>query len=165
MALNKSPTILTEPPVIQVDPRSRILSRNGKRLVSRVVIRAEDTCTGLERHWIIPLDVILEKMAQSKSAEEPCSVSSSGRQISGDWNSHLPSQCLLLLLALCLDLSFMRGNPYRWSAVLQLTSYLTNSALHVSLVKCILALSLQRASICASTSLIFIVPNSSSDGG
>ena len=64
-------------------------------------------------------------------------VSRSGRATYAVWNSHRQSQCLPLLLTLCLDFSILRGNPSRWSAVLQLTSCLTNTASHVSLVTCI----------------------------
>ena len=138
MALNKSPTIPLGPVKAPVDPKPQPFIHNGKLLVSRVVIRAEKTYTGLERERIFPVDVVLEELSKSKIAEEPCPRFKEYRQaISADWNSRLPSQCLLSLLTLYSDLSIMRGNPSKWSAVLPLTSYLTNTASPVSLVKCI----------------------------
>ena len=71
MALNMSPTIPTGPPKIPVRPKPQPLIHNGKLLVSRVVIRAEKTYTGLERERVFPVDV-LENLSESKVAEEPC---------------------------------------------------------------------------------------------
>ena len=48
-ALNKSPTIPIGPPKTPVCPKPQPFIHNGKLLVSRVVIRAEKTYTGLER--------------------------------------------------------------------------------------------------------------------
>ena len=139
VALNKSPTIPLGPVKTSVDPKPQPFIHNGKLLVSRVVIRAEKTYTGLERERIFPVDVVLEEVSKSKTRllRNLVPASRSGRAISADWNSHLPSQCLLSLLTLYLDLSIMRGNPFKWFAVLPLTSYLTNTASPVSLVKCI----------------------------
>ena len=72
LALNKSPTIPTGPPKTPVRPKPQPLIHNGKLLVSRVVIRAEKTYTGLERERIFPVDVVLEELSKSKVAEEPC---------------------------------------------------------------------------------------------
>ena len=74
MSLNKSPTIpggSRKPPM---DPKRHPLVHKGKLLVSRVVIRAEKTYTGLERERIFPVVVILERnsLSKSKIAEEPC---------------------------------------------------------------------------------------------
>ena len=73
MAVNKSPTTPTGPlnktPVGQ-EPQPFI--HNGKLLVSRIVIRAETTYTGLERERTFPVAVILEEMSKSKLHEEPC---------------------------------------------------------------------------------------------
>ena len=72
MALNKSPTIPTGPPKTPVRPKPQPLIHNGKLLVSRVVLRAEKTYTGLERKRIFPVNVVLEELSKSKVAEEPC---------------------------------------------------------------------------------------------
>ena len=72
MALNKSPTIPLGPVKAPVDPKPQPFIHNGKFLVSRVVIRAEKTYTGLERERIFPVDVVLEELSKSKIAEEPC---------------------------------------------------------------------------------------------
>ena len=72
MALNKSPTIPLGPVKAPVDPKPQPFIHNGKLLVSRVVIRAEKTYTGLERERIFPVDVVLEELSKSKIAEEPC---------------------------------------------------------------------------------------------
>ena len=71
MALNKSPNIPTGPPKAPMSPKPQPLIHNGELLVSRVVIRAEKTCTGLERERIFPVDVILEELSKYKVAEEP----------------------------------------------------------------------------------------------
>ena len=60
MALNKSPTIPTGPPKTPVDSKPQFLINSSRLLVSRVVIRAEKTYTGLEREQSFPVDVILE---------------------------------------------------------------------------------------------------------
>ena len=60
MALNKSPTIALGNVKTPVDPKPQPFIHNGKLLVSRVVIRAEKTYTGLERERIVPVDVVLE---------------------------------------------------------------------------------------------------------
>ena len=137
MALNKSPTIPLGSVKAPVDPKPQPFIHNGKLLVSRVVIRAEKTYTGLERESIFPVDVVLEELSKSKIAEEPCPRFK-------EWTSDLRGleftlavTVLLSLLTLYLDLSIMRGNPSKWSAVSPLTSYLTNTASPVSLVKCI----------------------------
>ena len=72
MALNKSPTIPIGPVKAPVDPKPQPFIHDGKLLVSRVVIRAEKTYTGLERERIFPVDVVLEELSKSKIAEEPC---------------------------------------------------------------------------------------------
>ena len=72
MALNKSPPIPLGPVKAPVDPKPQPFIHNGKLLVSRVVIRAEKTYTGLERECIFPVDVVLEELSKSKIAEEPC---------------------------------------------------------------------------------------------
>ena len=72
MALNTSPTIPIGPPKTPVRPKPQPLIHNGKLLVSRVVIRAEKTYTGLERERIFPVDVVLEELSKSKVPEEPC---------------------------------------------------------------------------------------------
>ena len=73
LALNKSPTIPIGPPKTPVRPKPQPLIHKGKLLVSRVVIRAEKTYTGLERERIFPVEVVLEELSKSKVAEEPCS--------------------------------------------------------------------------------------------
>ena len=72
MALNKSPTIPTGPPKAPVSPKLQTLIHNGKLLVSRLVIRAEKTYTGLEKQRIFPVDFILEELSKSKVGEELC---------------------------------------------------------------------------------------------
>ena len=71
MVLNKSPTIPTGLAKTPVRPKPQPFIHNGKLLVSRVVIRAEKTYTGLERERIFPVDVVLEELSKSKVAEEP----------------------------------------------------------------------------------------------
>ena len=108
MALNKSPTISLAPVKAPVDPKSQPFIHNGKLLVSRVVIRTEKTYTGLERERIFQVDVVLEELSKSRLLRNLVLASRSGQAISADWNSRLPSQCLLSLLTLYLDLSIMR---------------------------------------------------------
>ena len=72
LALNKSPTVPTGPPKTPVRLKPQPLIHNGKLFVSRVVIRAEKTYTGLERERIFPVEVVLEELSKSKVAEELC---------------------------------------------------------------------------------------------
>ena len=61
--------------LFQLDLRKLLpqpLIHNGRLLVNRVVIRGEKTYTGLERERIFPVDVILEEISKSKTAEESC---------------------------------------------------------------------------------------------
>ena len=138
LALNKSPTNPIGPPKTPVCPKPQPFIHNGKLLVSRVVIRAEKTYTGLERERIFPVEVVLEELSKSKVAEEPCPRFK-------EWTSDLRG--LEFTLAVTLSpvtpnivfgpFNFERGNPSKWSAVLRLISYLTKTASHVSLVKSI----------------------------
>ena len=72
MALNKSPIIPIGPPKTTVSPKSQPFIHNVKLLVSRVVIGAEKTYTGLERKRIFPVDIVLEELSKSKIFEDSC---------------------------------------------------------------------------------------------
>ena len=133
LALNKSPTFPTEPPKSPVRPKPQPLIHNGKLLVSRVVIRAEKTYTGLERERIFPVDVVLEEFSKSKVVEEPCPRFK-------EWTSDLRGFEFTLAVTvppvtpiIVFGPFNFESNPSKWSAVLRLTSYLTNTASHVSL--------------------------------
>ena len=85
MALTKSPTIPTGPPNAPVSPKPQPLIHNGKLLVSRVLIRAVKTYTGLEREQTFPVDVSLEELSKSKVAEETCPRFNEWTSV---WNTH-----------------------------------------------------------------------------
>ena len=72
MALHQSPTIPTGRAKTPVRPKRQPFIHNGKILISRVVMRAEKTYTGLERERIFPVDVVPEVLSKSKVVEEPC---------------------------------------------------------------------------------------------
>ena len=87
MASNKSPTIPLGPVKAPVDPKPQFFIHNSGRLVSRVVIRAEKTYTGLERERIFPVDVLLEELSKSRLLRNLVLASRNGQAISVDWNS------------------------------------------------------------------------------
>ena len=60
---NKSPTTQSGPPNAPVSPEPQPFLHNGKLLVSRVVIRAEKTYTGLERERNCSVYVILDELS------------------------------------------------------------------------------------------------------
>ena len=112
MALNKSLTIPLGPVKAPVDPSPQPFIRNSELFFSRVVIRAEKTYR-----------------------EEPCPRFKEWKSVLRGLKFTFAVTVLQSLLTLYLDPSMMRGNLSKWSGVKPLTSYLTNTASPVSLVK------------------------------
>ena len=108
MALNNSPTIRTGSKS-PVDPKPYSLIHNvSKLLLSRVIIRADEIFTGLERERNFPGMLFWRSCLNPGLLKYLVVASRSGPAISGVWNSNFPPQCIMLLLTLYMNLPILR---------------------------------------------------------